>query len=32
MTVELLNKKFEGLTFDSKGQYVFSRDESTNYE
>lgn len=31
-SVEDLYKKFEGLTFDSKGTFTFDRNEATDYE
>jgi len=32
LTVDDLFKRFDGLTFDSKKQYVFNREEATDYE
>ncbi len=32
LAIESLFKKFDGLTFDSKGAYFFSREEATDYE
>ena len=31
-SVEALFDRFKGLTFDSKGTYVFDRNEATDYE
>ncbi len=30
--IEELLARFEGLTFDSQGTYIFNRDEATDYE
>lgn len=32
LAIENLFEKFDGLTFDSKGTYFFSREEATDYE
>ncbi len=32
LAIENLFEKFDGLTFDSKGAYFFSREEATDYE